>query len=428
MGQIVTVLNDLLDTVERSRSDPAKLAGREASNLEFSLGEYGSRYAAATALMGKLDLDAIVLAQPTTIRYITGLQTWLWILPPLLPAVAIVPRDPGQATLIATVVEKGGTEATSWMPSSLYGLDDDPIQAIIDALAERGLDRGQLGFELGLGQRPNMSPQDHQRLIAGLPHAKIVDIALPVWAMRALKTGEEVSRLREAVRLSEIGFQAAFDALVPGVTEAELTRIAAQAILAAGGRPSVVPMTLIFLAGAERYRQIVQPASDRAIRAGEQVWLDGGCSVDGYRADFIRSGVIGRLTDSAEHYYDVAVQALDAAVEALGPGRKLGESWSAAQACFDDAGVGAFTLIPGQIGHSVGLDHWELPLIGKPGSEQGEVVARPGMVLCVEPTIVGMDGDDQWRSGIFTAEDQVVVTESGVEVLTTQIPRTLVRR
>jgi Xaa-Pro aminopeptidase len=39
-----------------------------------------------------------------------------------------------------------------------------------------------------------------------------------------------------------------------------------------------------------------------------------------------------------------------------------------------------------------------------------------------------MDGDDQWRSGIFTAEDQVVVTESGVEVLTTQIPRTLVRR
>ena len=70
----------------------------------------------------------------------------------------------------------------------------------------------------------------------------------------------------------------------------------------------------------------------------------------------------------------------------------------------------------------------ELPLIGKPGSEQGEVVARPGMVMCVEPTIVGMDGDDEWRSGLFTAEDQVVVTESGVEVLTVQIPRTLVRR
>jgi Xaa-Pro aminopeptidase len=85
--------------------------------MEFSLGEYGSRYAAAVALMDELDLDALVLAQPTTIRYMTGLQTWLWILPPLLPAAAIVPRDPGQATLIATVVEKGGADATSWMPA-----------------------------------------------------------------------------------------------------------------------------------------------------------------------------------------------------------------------------------------------------------------------------------------------------------------------
>jgi Xaa-Pro dipeptidase len=424
----VSVLNDLLDTVERSRSDPVKLAGREAPNLEFSLGEYGSRYAAAVALMGELDLDALVLAQPTTIRYMTGLQTWLWILPPLLPAAAIVPRDPGQATLIATVVERGGADATSWMPASLYGLDDDAIQAIIDALAKRGLERGRLGFELGLGQRPNLSPQDHQRLIAGLPDAKIVDIALPVWAMRALKTDEEVSRLREAVRLSEIGFQAAFDALTLGVTEAELTRIAAQAILAAGARPSIVPMTLIFLAGAERYRQIVQPAGDRPIRAGEQLWLDGGCAVDGYRADFIRSGVIGRLSDAAEHYYDVAVESLDAAVRALAPGRPLGESWTAAQDCFDAAGVGSFTLIPGQIGHSVGLDHWELPLIGKPGSEQGEVIAKPGMVLCVEPTIVGMDGDDEWTSGIFCAEDQVLITDSGVEVMTSQIPRALARR
>ena len=378
--------------------------------------------------MRELELDAMVFAQPNTVRYFGGLQTWLWMLPPLLPAAAIMPRDPGKATLVATVVEKGGVDGTSWMEPSLYGLDDDPIAAITAALVKRGLDRGTLGFELGLGQRPNLSPNDHQRLLASLPKAKIVDISMAVWAMRALKTKEEVARLREAVRLSEIGFQAALDALMPGVTEAELTRIAAQAMLVAGAAPSVIPMTLIFLAGPERYRQVVQPASNRAVKAGEQVWLDGGCSVDGYRADFIRSGVIGRLPDSGEHYYDVAVEALDAAVNALGPGRKLGQSWSAAQVCFDAAGFGTFTLIPGQIGHSVGLDHWELPLIGKPGSEQGEVVARPGMVLCVEPTIVGMDGDDEWKSGLFCAEDQVLITDSGVEIMTTEIPRTLARR
>jgi Xaa-Pro aminopeptidase len=425
----VTDLNGLIATVERSRAKPVSLTSGAAPNLEFPINEYGSRYAAAIALMESLGLDALVLAQPNTIRYLSGLQTWLWILPPLLPAAAIITRDPDRATLVATIVEKGGVEATTWMPSpTLYGLNDDPVEAIVGALSARGLEDGRLGFELGLGQRPNLSPHDHQRVLAGLPAANIVDIALPLWAMRAIKSAAEVARLREAVRLSEIGYQAAFDALVPGITETKLTRVAARAMLESGATPSVTPMTLIFLAGPERYRQIVQPAIDRRIKRGEQVWLDGGCSVGGYRADFIRSGVIGRLSEPAERYYDVAVSALDAAVTALGPDRRLGDAWAAAQRVFDANDVGGFTLIPGQIGHSIGLDHWELPLVGQPGTEQGEVIARPGMVLCIEPTIVGMDGDHDWTSGLFVAEDQVVITDSGVEVMTTKIPRALVRR
>jgi Xaa-Pro aminopeptidase len=422
-------LNELLGIVERSKGTALGLGSRPAPALEFPLAEYGSRYSAAVAMLGELELDALVLAQSTSVRYFTGMQTWLSILPPLIPSVAILPLDPARATLVTTVLERGGVDATSWLPEpTFYGLADDPIEAVVGALRQRGLDRGRLGFELGLGQKPHLSPADLQRLISSLPSATIVDVAMPLWAIRALKSDGEVAYLREATRLSQVGYQAAFDALAPGVTEAALTRVAAQAMLAAGANPSVTPMTLIFLAGPERYRQVLQPSIERAIKPGEQLWLDGGCSVHGYRADFIRSGVIGRLADSAEHWYDVSVAALDEAVQALGPGRQLGESWAAAQETFEAAGAGENTLIPDQIGHSVGLDHWELPLIGRPGTEQGEVIARPGMVLCVEPTIVGMDGDGDWTGGIFCAEDQVVVTGSGVEILTADIPRTLIRR
>ena len=83
-------LNGLLETVERSRVNPIMLPARDAPNLEFSLDEYGLRYAAATGLMRQLNLDALVLVQPNTIRYMSGLQTWLWILPPLLPTAVIV--------------------------------------------------------------------------------------------------------------------------------------------------------------------------------------------------------------------------------------------------------------------------------------------------------------------------------------------------
>jgi Xaa-Pro aminopeptidase len=49
------------------------------------------------------------------------------------------------------------------------------------------------------------------------------------------------------------------------------------------------------------------------------------------------------------------------------------------------------------------------------------------MVLCVEPTLVGPDGDPEWRQGIFVAEDQIAITETGVEVLTADLPRSLYR-
>lgn len=421
-------INQLLDVIEGIDGASFPLPARDARYLRFPPAEYARRYARAVALMEELGIDALVLCQPTSLQYFTGLQTWLWILPPVIPIVAVLPRNPAQATIVDTSLERGGVEQTTWIAEPcLYGASDDPVEMVRDAIARRGLASARLGFELGMGQRPNLSPQDLRRLQSLLPQAEVIDAAPLLALLRMLKSEAEIERLRDATRLSQIGFQAALDALRPGVSEVELTRIAARAMLDAGARPSVEPMTLIFLAGPERYRQVVQPAVERAIQPGEQVWLDGGCTVDGYRADFMRSGVIGRLTPAAERYYEIAVAALEASLGAIGPGRPLGEAWTAAQRVFDAEGVGAAALMPGQVGHSIGLDHWETPLMTQPGTEYGEVIARPGMVFCVEPTIVGPDGDDEWRSGLFVAEDQLVVTQSGIELLTAQIPRTLYR-
>jgi len=424
----VTGSNHLLDIIEEIDGNVDQIPARSARNLEFPLKEYARRYVRAQALMDELGIDALVLSSSTAVRYFTGLQTWLWILPPVIPVVAILPRDPANATLCDADIERGGVEATSWIPEpTLYGASDDPIEIVRVALEKRGLARGRLGFELGLAQRPNLSPSDLQRLLSSLGGAQIIDAAPLLSHLRMLKSPEEIERIREAVRLSQIGFRAALEALRADLTEVDLTRIAAHAMLNAGAEPSVIAMTLIFLTGPERYRQIVQPSIKRPVKEGEQVWLDGGCSVDGYRADFIRSGVVGRLSDVAEHYYDVAVAALEWALSAMGPGRTLGEAWTAAQAVFEEEGVGNATLTPDQIGHSIGLDHWEMPLIGEPGTDFGDIVARPGMVLCVEPTIVGPDGDPEWHEGIFVVEDQIVITDSGIEVLTDDIPRTLFR-
>ena len=68
-------LNELLDVVERSKGNALALGGRSGTDLEFPLAEYESRYSVAVAMLDELELDALVLAQSTAVRYFTGIQT-----------------------------------------------------------------------------------------------------------------------------------------------------------------------------------------------------------------------------------------------------------------------------------------------------------------------------------------------------------------
>jgi len=420
----MTNLSELLDTIE-----PIDGSGFEiqdgGTRLEFSRREYARRYARAAALMEENDLDALVLAQPTSIRYFTGLPTWIWVLPPVMPVIAILPRNPRQATVVDNEFDRGGVETATWLSDlSLYGPGEDPIDKAVSALSARRLLGGVLGFEVGAGQRPNLSPSDLQRLL-GAVTGKAVDASPVLAAVRMLKSSEEVDRLREACRLSQIGFEAAFAAMRVGSTESGLTRVAAEAMLAAGARPGWEPFMLKFIAGPRRFSEHLLLSTAESIVAGEQLHADGGCAVDGYRCDFMRSAVIGRLPEPAERDYEMAVKGLDAAVSALKPGRALGDLWQAAAYTFASAGYqteGALTW-----GHGIGLDHWEPPQISRPGTPQGELIARPGMVLCIEPSAGSeLRGADP-PAGVFIVEDQVAITGDGTEILTSTLPRELYR-
>jgi Xaa-Pro dipeptidase len=400
------------------------LPGAQPSSLDFDPGEYATRYARASTLMEELRIDALVIAQPANLSYFTGLRTWFWALPPVVPIVAILPRDPGDATILDTVTELGGLQETTWIPEPVvYGATDDPLDLLRAALEHRGLGSATLGLELS--GRPHLTPATFDRLRGLLPLARTVDATPLIQAVRSLKSDAELGRLREATRVAQVGFEAVYEAIKVGTTEVELTGVAASAMVDAGASVAFDPMILIFVSGPDRYRQPLQPSTQRPLREGELISLDGGCVVDGYHADFARAAVIGDLPAVADELLTVTELALDAAINAIAPGAPIGDAWAAAQRVLLEAGVGDAAVNPTSIGHGIGLEHWELPLVAPHATVSGEVRIRPGMTFCIEPQIAGAHGDAHWRNGLFLVEDQLVVTSTGAEVLTDQLPRSI---
>ena len=77
------------------------------------------------------------------------------------------------------------------------------------------------------------------------------------------------------------------------------------------------------------------------------------------------------------------------------------------------------------VGHGVGMDVHEVPWLGERDTVYTSgTVLEPGMVVCIEPVFAGYN-DPDWKKGIWIQEDKVLVTDSGPEILTSNLSKEL---
>jgi Xaa-Pro aminopeptidase len=265
----------------------------------------------------------------------------------------------------------------------------------------RELDIRRVGFEEAW-----VTFQMHRQLAEELAGAvELAPLAAVVDPLRAVKDAAELAVMRRAVALSDAAMEALFGELKPGMTEVEAAWFLEAHMRERGAEG------MAFEPGVAAGPNSAVPhhkPSDRAIRAGEPIWIDIGALVDGYRSDITRTVALGQPDDQYRRLWQEVLEAQKRVLEFIRPGVTGRDCDTLARDYLDSVGLGE--AFGHGLGHGVGLLIHEDPRLSR--FSDGDAKLEAGMVTSVEPGAY-IDG---W--GGVRHEELVVLVDDGIEVLT----------
>ena len=240
--------------------------------------------------------------------------------------------------------------------------------------------------------------------LAAISGIELLPVKGWVEELRAVKTPEELALMRRAVAISDAVIAALPQILQPGMTEKQLAW-EVEAFMHDRGADDVA-FPIIAAAGPNGAMPHAVP-SERVLLPGEPIVLDLGARFSGYCSDLTRTVCIGQPDARFSEIHAIVLAAQRAAEAGIRPGMLGKEADAIARQVIADAGYAE--AFGHGLGHGVGMEVHERPSAGARSEDRLE----PGMVVTVEPGIY-LPG---W--GGVRIEDLVLVTDAGVDILTT---------
>ncbi len=237
----------------------------------------------------------------------------------------------------------------------------------------------------------------------------VIDCQQNMLDARVIKNSDEIMLLNQAAAMVDGVYQNIVDVLKPGIRENEIVALANKRLYEMGSDQ----VEAINAISGERCNPHPHNFTDRIIRPGDQAFFDIIHSFNGYRTCYYRTFAVGSATPSQRDAYTKAREWMDAAIDAVKVGTDtaaIAKVWPKAEEFGFENELAAFGL---QFGHGLGLGLHERPIISRLNSLENPIEIRPGMVFALETYCPASDGVSAAR-----IEEEVVVTESGVHILT----------
>lgn len=235
--------------------------------------------------------------------------------------------------------------------------------------------------------------------------------------------------MREACRISAGALKLIGSAVEPGVTTAELDRLAEKYILSEGAKPNFknyqgYPATACISINNEVIHGI--PSKSRVIKEGDIVSVDLGAVFEGYHGDNAATFAAGSISPEAKRLMDVTKESLYEGIKMAVHGGRIGDIGNAIGRYVEERG---YSVVRQFVGHGIGTSLHEAPEVPNFGTAGRGVRLVNGMTLAIEP-MVNAGGyevnilPDKWTvvtaDGSLSAhfEHTIAITPDGPKILT----------
>lgn len=276
-----------------------------------------------------------------------------------------------------------------------------------------------------------------------------MDITFELDEMRLIKQPQELEIMRKAGHISALAHQRAMLATRPGCYEYE---VEAELLHTFRRHGSEFPAYGSIVAGGANACVLHYRANNACLQKGDLLLIDAGCEIDCYASDITRTFPVGGVfTKAQEAVYDIVLQAQYAAIDVTKPGCRFNAPHDAALRVLVQGLLDLKLLFGGldeaieskvyqqfymhRTGHWLGMDVHDCggyrDLNAPPHADEKQDHSRvlvPGMVMTIEPGLYIRPADnvpEQFHNIGIRIEDDAIVNETGCEIYTHEVPKTV---